>query len=85
MAITIEFDGELETFGHWNIDKQVIMVGPKAEADFWGTVRHEMEHAALEIGGVAYCERMEVEAVVRCLDHLFFPAWDLLQFLIPRP
>ena len=83
MSITIELDEELETFGNWNIDKQVIWVGPKAEMDFWGTLRHEMRHAALEIGGVAYNERMEVEAVVRCLDYLFDPAWDALQPMRP--
>ena len=38
-----------------------------------------MVHAALRIGGVAFSEYMEEESVVRCMDDLFFPAWDAIQ------
>ena len=30
------------------------------------------------VGGVCWCERFKEEAIVRCLDELFFPAWDAL-------
>lgn len=83
--IVIEFDDSLSEYGHWNPDLQVIKIGPRAEKTFWETLRHEAVHAALDIGGVSYCESMEVEAIVRCMDGLFFPAWDAVQLLIPRP
>ena len=40
------------------------------------TIRHEMIHAALGISGLAYCEAYEEEAIVRCMDEIFFPAWE---------
>lgn len=84
MSIVIEFDEALSEFGHWNYDSKTIKMGPRAESCFWETLRHETVHAALDIGGVSFCETMEVEAVVRCLDGLFFPAWDAVPFVIPR-
>lgn len=48
------------------------------EAGWVETLRHEMVHAAFAIGGICWCERFEEEAIVRCLDELFFPAWDAL-------
>jgi hypothetical protein len=48
----------------------------KSKAFYLSTLRHEMVHAALAIGGVAFSESMEEEAIVRCMDELFFPAWD---------
>ena len=40
------------------------------------TIRHEMIHAALGISGLAFCEAYEEEAIVRCMDEIFFPAWE---------
>jgi hypothetical protein len=79
VAIAIEFDAGLHEFGTWHRDEQIIKIGPKAEDCFWETLRHEMTHAALDLGGVSFCETMEVEAVVRCLDNLLFPAWEAIQ------
>lgn len=42
------------------------------------TLRHELMEASLCISGVGFCETFEQEAVVRCMDEVFFPAWDRL-------
>jgi len=42
------------------------------------TLRHEMVHAALAVGGVSFSVEYDEEVIVRCLDSLFFPAWDKL-------
>lgn len=44
--------------------------------DLYETLRHEMIHAAFAISGLGYCERYEEEAIVRCMDEIFFPAWE---------
>jgi len=49
----------------------------KDPAMFWSTLRHELQHMALMLGGPAWnMSDGENEAVVRCMDELFFPAWD---------
>lgn len=42
------------------------------------TLRHEMIHAALAVGGVSFAVEYDEEVIVRCLDSIFFPAWDKL-------
>jgi hypothetical protein len=39
-------------------------------------LRHEMVEASLLLSGVGWCDRYEQEAVVRCMDEVFFPAWE---------
>jgi len=34
--------------------------------------------AALLLSGVGFSERYEQEAVVRCMEEIFFPAWDVI-------
>jgi hypothetical protein len=34
--------------------------------------------ASLCISGVGFCETFEQEAVVRCMDEVFFPAYERL-------
>lgn len=41
------------------------------------TIRHEMMEAALLLSGVGWLEAYEQEAVVRCMEEIFFPAWGL--------
>ena len=43
------------------------------------TIRHEMMEASLLLSGVGFLETYEQEAVVRCMEEIFFPAWA--QFL----
>jgi hypothetical protein len=43
------------------------------------TLRHEILHAALHVSGVSFLERYDEEAIVRAMDHIFFPAWDTVK------
>ena len=43
------------------------------------TLRREILHAALHVSGVSFLERYDEEALVRAMDHIFFPAWDTVK------
>jgi hypothetical protein len=43
------------------------------------TLRHEILHAALHVSGVSFLERYDEEALVRAMDHIFFPAWNTVK------
>jgi hypothetical protein len=43
------------------------------------TLRHEILHAALHVSGVSFLERYEEEAVVRAIEHIYFPAWNSIR------
>jgi hypothetical protein len=42
-------------------------------------LRHELMEASLCISGVGFCESMEQEAIVRCMEEVFFPVWERIQ------
>lgn len=42
------------------------------------TIRHEMIHASLAVGGVSFSVEYAEEVIVRCLETIFFPAWEKL-------
>jgi hypothetical protein len=78
---------DIDEFGRMMFDDRKIVLSRACSSDkrlFIQTLRHEMMHAALHLGGVAFAERYDDEAVVRCLENLFFPAWDELQALHRR-
>lgn len=81
LKVKITIVENLEDFGSFDLDRMVISVrkGPTKEMN--DTLRHELMHAAFSIGGIAHCAPFEEveEGVVRCLDHLFWPAWAKLQ------
>tara|TARA_B100000214_G_scaffold360945_1_gene323839 strand:+ start:2604 stop:2900 length:297 start_codon:yes stop_codon:yes gene_type:complete len=67
-------------FGQYEHDKHLILIDESLEGeDLAETLRHEIMEAALCIGGTAFCEGMETEAMVRCCDSLFFPVWDKIR------
>lgn len=72
----------MEDWGQYLHDDNVIRISAKC-VDIPGalrsTLRHELTHAALNIGGVAFMEKFDEEAVVRCLEQVFFPAWDKIE------
>jgi len=77
--VKIKVVENFEDWGEYDHDEKTISVSSRAmksKAFYLSTLRHEMVHAALAIGGVAFSESMEEEAIVRCMDELFFPAWD---------
>ena len=66
-----------DTFGEYFHDDKLIQINAGlTDKDALETLRHEMMEAALLISGVGYSERYEQEAVVRCMEEIFFPAWD---------
>ena len=42
------------------------------------TLRHEMMEAALLLSGVGWGEKYDQEQIVRCMDEVFWPAWEKL-------
>ena len=71
---------DLEEWGSMEFDARKIHICPSRclnnPSGAWATLRHEMLHASLCMGGVAYAEKYDDEVVVRCIENLFFPAWD---------
>lgn len=67
------------TFGQYFHDDKLIQLNPdQSEKDLVETLRHEMMEAALLISGVGFSDNYEQEAVVRCMEEIFFPAWELV-------
>lgn len=73
---------DLEDFGQYDHDKAEIRLASRVLAkasDLRETLRHEIMHAAMHISGIAFMDKFEEEAVVRCFDEIFFPAYDSLR------
>lgn len=68
-----------DTFGEYFHDDKLIQINTglsdKVALD---TLRHEMMEASLFISGLAWTENYEQEAIVRCMEELFFPAWEVI-------
>ena len=78
-TIAIRIEPRLEAWGEYRGDDAAIVLAPKTlvkQSTLRETLRHEMLHAALDIAGLSYLERFEEEAVVRCVENIFHPAWD---------
>lgn len=68
-----------EDWGEYFHDIGEIHISDKAFASrtiLIETIRHEILEAALHIGGVAWSEHYDQEVFVRCVEGIFFPAWD---------
>ncbi len=81
LRVKINIIENLEDFGNFSLDDLTINLRKGDIKVMLDTLRHELMHAAFAIGGIAHCKPFEEveEGVVRCLDHLFFPAWKKLQ------
>lgn len=65
-----------DDYGSCHFDRREIWISDAATVpQQMDTLRHEMMHAALAIGGVGYSEKYDEEPIVRCLENIFFPAW----------
>lgn len=76
---------DIEDWGQYRPDDRVIALSRKAvskSSSLRETLRHEMLHAAFDISGVSYLKSFEEEAIVRCVDHIFHPAWDATRKLL---
>ena len=68
-----------DDWGGYRHDDRVIEIGQMATGsrrDYIETLRHEMTHAALQIGGVGFSDVYDEESIVRCLETIFWPAWS---------
>lgn len=66
-------------FGYYSHDRKTIFLSESLNGkDLLLTLRHELMEASLCISGVGWCETYEQEAVVRCMDEVFFPAYERL-------
>jgi len=78
-VIAVRVDPELDDWGQYRADTAEIVLSTKTvakSADLRLTLRHEMLHAALDIGGISYMKHYDEEPIVRCIDHIFHPAWE---------
>ena len=81
-TIAIRIDSNLEAWGEYRGDDAEIVLSSRTltkQSSIRETLRHEMLHAALDIAGLSYLERFEEEAVVRCIDNIFYPAWEKIR------
>ena len=69
---------ELEDcYGQYAHDRRIIFLNVNLpEKDILSTLRHEMLHASFHIAGISFCESFEEEACIRCIDEVFFPAYE---------
>ena len=69
--------GDDDCYGIYSHRRKLIIIDKTLKGkELLETIRHEMIHAALGISGLAFCEAYEEEAIVRCMDEIFFPAWE---------
>lgn len=77
--VSIRVVPDLEAWGEYRHDAAEIAIAAKTLKDekiLSETMRHEVMHAALDISGVGFIEGFPEEAVVRCFESIFFPAWE---------
>tara|TARA_R100001163_G_scaffold11767_1_gene10766 strand:+ start:1398 stop:1697 length:300 start_codon:yes stop_codon:yes gene_type:complete len=68
-----------DLYGYYSHERKMIFVSEHLEGkQLLNTLRHELMEASLCISGVGFCETFEQEAVVRCMDEVFFPAYERL-------
>ena len=76
----VPLSGEDPPYGLYFHDKKLIQINANIrDKTLLNTIRHEMMEASLLLSGVGFLETYEQEAVVRCMEEIFFPAWA--QFL----
>ena len=74
----LPLSGEDPPYGLYFHDKKLIQINAKMrDRELLNTIRHEMMEASLLLSGVGLLEAYEQDAVVRCMEEIFFPAWGL--------
>lgn len=74
-----KFDSD--DYGQMDFDQRLISINHAIKNNppiLEETLRHEMLHAALAVGGVSFAVDYAEEVIVRCLESIFFPAWEKL-------
>jgi len=80
--IAIRIDPELDSWGEYHADDKEIVLATKTlskASSLRETLRHEILHASLDIAGLSYLKNFEEEAIVRCIDSIFHPAWEAVR------
>ncbi len=73
----IPFNGDSDDFGMYLHDKKTIQINNTLSGTILlKTIRHEMMEASLLISGVGWLQTYDQEAIVRCMEEIFFPAWE---------
>ncbi len=74
-----------DTYGQYAHDSKTIEVHAGiTDHEKLLTIRHELMEASLLLSGVGFSEAYEQEPIVRCMEEIFFPAWDLFQKRLAR-
>jgi hypothetical protein len=70
-----------EAFGQYEHESRTIWISNtiKKDREILITLRHEMLEAALLISGVGWSEKYDQEPIVRCVDEVFWPAYESLK------
>jgi hypothetical protein len=74
--------GKLEdAYGQYEHEGRVIWISNtlKGDREIITTLRHEILEASLLISGVGWLEKYDQEPIVRCVDEVFWPAWESLK------
>ena len=72
---------KIDDYGQMSFDDKEIRISREclnSDKMLLDTIRHEMLHASLAIAGYSWSKRIEEESIVRSIEHIFFPAIDLL-------
>ena len=78
-VITIRIDPCLESWGEYHADEQEIVLAARTlekQSTLRETLRHEILHVSLDVAGLSHLTVYQEEAIVRCIDNIFHPAWD---------
>ena len=72
--------GDDDCYGMYSHRRKLIEIDETLRGkELHDTIRHEMLHASLAISGLSYSESYEEEAIIRCMDEIYFPAWERFQ------
>jgi len=78
---------EIEEWGLCDNDELTIILSKKCVDDpkqHWLTIIHEVTHMIFRLTGLAYMERNEEEAYVRCIENIVIPWIEKYNYLRPR-
>ena len=68
-----------DCYGEYSHDQKTIKLSNRLlSKDYLSTLRHEMLHASFHLAGISFLESFQEEACVRCVDEIFFPAYERL-------
>ena len=70
-----------DTYAQYEHEKRTIFVDINIKDDrtFITSLRHEVLEASLLLSGVGWSEKYDQEPIVRCVDEIFWPAWESLK------